>query len=560
MRESPLAKLTAGSALAFAVAVIAVYPLYIDRFSNLGVTKFAGVSTLFLLFMLFFIACLLIGAQLPKNRWSNARHDPGVIGLLAFVATSVLATICSLTPLSSLWGLGSYYGGLFLVLLTAMGYYFIRTFFRMEDFDFLSACIGVTVMIVTVLYVLNILNIDLIGAYGDTAVVERAQFFSTLGQKDFNAGYMSVALPILFYYFLAADGRRVTALRGIPAVFGTLALTVVDAEGLLLGVGTAFLILICHRNFTTKQLRRIAFLGATFFAWSWMMNAMRASVYTQGGTPMLGKLGEPQRAIPGIVICVAIWLVLWAVRRGKAELELWKGGRVLTAVLLAGTALIFMLRNLMPGFPSLGTLDNFFLFNDSWGTYRGVAWKSAWGVWADAPLWRKLFGYGPGMMHTAVKQWAGAAMTARMNTFYAAHNEYLEQLLTTGLAGLVGWLLFALAHLWRGRRFWGKPGAAPILLALCSYLAQATVSIRVSMIFPEVMLLFGMLGALGAPEPAAAEAETERARTKRKVKMELTIAREKKARCLYLTKAGAAAVAGMVLAAPLSHAVFALLF
>ena len=53
--------------------------------------------------------------------------------------------------------------------------------------------------------------------------------------------------------------------------------------------------------------------------------------------------------------------------------------------------------------------------------------------WLAQPVWRKLLGVGPGMMHTAVADWAGAGITDRMKTFYAAHNEYLELLLTTDL-------------------------------------------------------------------------------------------------------------------------------
>ena len=68
-----------------------------------------------------------------------------------------------------------------------------------------------------------------------------------------------------------------------------------------------------------------------------------------------------------------------------------------------------------------------------------------------APLWRKLVGYGPGMMHQAVEAWAGDAMTPRMATFYAAHNEYLEQLLSTGILGLAAWLAFVVSSLRRGQ-------------------------------------------------------------------------------------------------------------
>lgn len=76
------------------------------------------------------------------------------------------------------------------------------------------------------------------------------------------------------------------------------------------------------------------------------------------------------------------------------------------------------------------------------------------------------------MMHTAVAQWAGADITERMRTFYAAHNEYLELLLTTGVAGLAAWLWFVIAHLRKAAHNWLRPGVAPVTLALVSYLAM----------------------------------------------------------------------------------------
>ena len=199
---------------------------------------------------------------------------------------------------------------------------------------------------------------------------------------------------------------------------------------------------------------------------------------------------------------MVLMLVLFVLaRKGiAAQAPLYLPGRVITIAVLAVGALAFVLANAMPNLPLPESLHNLLVFNDDWGTYRGVAWRAAFGTWADGSLLRKIVGIGPGMMHTAVAAWAGDAMTARMATFYAAHNEYLEQLLTTGILGLAAWLLLVAAHLRRGERSWNTPGVAPVMLALCSYLAQAVVSIRVSMVFPLVMLLFGALAALTAPE------------------------------------------------------------
>lgn len=541
-QQQDLARLLASAATAMLVAVLCVFPLYIDKFSNLGLTKFSGGFTLILVFAAVLGACLLIGGKVPAGRF--AKKDPGVLWLGAFVLTGLVSTVASLSPVSSLWGLGGYYGGFSLVVITALAYLCIRAFGRAADVDFLFFGVGVTSSIVTVLYVLNIFNIDLIGAYRDTAVVERAQFFSTLGQKDFNAGFFAIVLPIVFYAWLTAKGRARNIAYGIPMVFGGLALAVVDAEALTLGVVVAAMVLVCHKNFDTRMVRRGALIGLSFFAWAAWMHHMRATVYTQGGRSLLSHFGDWQLAVPGMIFCAAVWALLyWRARRGKPERSLCTVGRVMTAVCVAAVVLLFLLANLWPGFPSLGKLDDYLVFNDDWGTYRGTGWRAAWGTWSSAPWWRLLLGYGPGSMHRAMVAWAGDALTDRMNTFYAAHNEYLEQLLTTGLLGLVAWVGFVAVHLRRGFRAWARPGVAPVLLALCSYLAQAVVSIRVSMLFPLVMVLFALLWVLGADAPKEPDPALP--------------ARAARLRYAQITLC---AVAGMAVSAPLSHMVLWFLF
>lgn len=541
-QQQDLARLLASAATAMLVAVLCVFPLYIDKFSNLGLTKYSGGFTLILVFAAVLGACLLIGGKVPAGRF--AKKDPGVLWLGAFVLTGLVSTVASLSPVSSLWGLGGYYGGFSLVVITALAYLCIRAFGRAADVDFLFFGVGVTSSIVTVLYVLNIFNIDLIGAYRDTAVVERAQFFSTLGQKDFNAGFFAIVLPIVFYAWLTAKGRARNIAYGIPMVFGGLALAVVDAEALTLGVVVAAMVLVCHKNFDTRMVRRGALIGLSFFAWAAWMHHMRATVYTQGGRSLLSHFGDWQLAVPGMIFCAAVWALLyWRARLGKPERSLCTVGRVMTAVCVAAVVLLFLLANLWPGFPSLGKLDDYLVFNDDWGTYRGTGWRAAWGTWSSAPWWRLLLGYGPGSMHRAMVAWAGDALTDRMNTFYAAHNEYLEQLLTTGLLGLVAWVGFVAGHLRRGFRAWARPGVAPVLLALCSYLAQAVVSIRVSMLFPLVMVLFALLWVLGADAPNEPDPALP--------------ARAARLRYAQITLC---AVAGMAVAAPLSHMVLWFLF
>ena len=489
MQAQQLRRMAERSAVAFLLAVLCVYPLYIDKFSNLGVVKFTGVATLSWAFCLWLGALAAIGAR-PRAGRLPWRTDHGLWALGAVVATSVVSTVTSLSPAMSLWGLGGYYGGCMMVLFTAVGYLAVRAFAPQKLLNGLTFCVGITTALVTVLYVLNIFNIDLIGTYADTAVVERAQFFSTLGQKNFCSGFMAFALPLVFYAFLVARGARHTVFYGVPAFFGGLALAVVDADGLALGIGAAVLVLLCQKIFTTCTLRRLMVIGMFFFADAGWMQYMRTHVYTQGGKPILAAFGHYAQL--GFTVCAVVWAVLFFALRSR-EIPLWKAGRVLAAIAVTLGVVLVALANFMPGFPSLGKLDDLLVFNDDWGTYRGTAWRISWSAWTAQPFWRKLLGVGPGMMHTAVAQWAGADITARMKTFYAAHNEYLELLLTSGVLGLAAWVWFVTAHLRKAAQNWLRPGVAPVTLALVSYLAHAAVSIRVSMIFPEIMLLFGLL-------------------------------------------------------------------
>lgn len=499
-----LRRLAERSAAVLLVAALCVFPLYIDKFSNLGVVKFTAICTLCWAFALWLGALAAVGARPLPGRlpW---RRDHALWALGAVVVSGVVSTALSLSPQASFWGLGGYYGGCMMVLFTAAVYLAARAFAPQKILNGLVFCLGITTALVTVLYVLNIFNIDLIGTYADTAVVERAQFFSTLGQKNFCSGFMAFALPLVFYAFLTARGVRHTVLYGIPAFFGGLALAVVDAEGLALGIGAAVLVLLCQKDFTTRTLRRVAVIGAFFFFNAGWMQYMRTHVYTQGGKPMLAALGHV--GWTGFFVCLAVWAVLYFGLRGR-EIPLYKAGRAVAGVMLLGAVVLALLANFWPGFPSLGRLDDVLIFNDDWGTYRGTAWRITAETWLAQPLWRKLFGVGPGMMHTAVAAWAGADITARMKTFYAAHNEYLELLLTTGVAGLAAWLWFVAVHLRKAAKNWLRPGVAPVTLALVSYLAHAVISIRVSMIFPEIMLLFALLQVFclppeeAQPEPA----------------------------------------------------------
>lgn len=109
-QSQQLRKLAAQSATAFLVAALCAFPLYIDKFSNLGVVKFTAVCTLCWAFALWLGALRAVGAAPQPGRlpW---RQDTALWALGAVTISGVVSTALSLSPEASFWGLGGYYGG-----------------------------------------------------------------------------------------------------------------------------------------------------------------------------------------------------------------------------------------------------------------------------------------------------------------------------------------------------------------------------------------------------------------------------------------------------------------
>ncbi len=494
---------TAAVTAAFSAAVLCVFPLYLHKFSDLGIVKFTAGMMLCVTGALCLAGCMAAGARPRPGRFADAGRDLTLWALVAFVLINSIAMAFSLDSDASFWGLRGYYGGMLLVEYTAIAYLAVRAFADTADIGPLLCGMGWTAAIITVMYALNMFDIDPLGAYEGTLPGYRVQFFSTLGQFDFVAGGLSVLLPPVWYGFITADDRRRALALAGPALMGMLALDIVNADGLLLGVGTAVLVCICSRGFCTRHLRRAMLLGAAFFAWAGGMDALRARFPVYSEAPLLAFLGR--WALPGCLVCLAVWVLLGRCR----DRDLHTAGRVLTAALAAAVVLGMVVANTWSGWPKT-PLDNLLVFGWQWGTWRGLIWSAVWGTWRGAPLWRQLLGFGPCMTWDAVALWvpgSGIDWPDMLTTFYAAHSEYLEQLLTTGAVGLAAWLAFAGAHLRRAWRYRQRPGVVPVTLALVSYLAQAVISIRVSMVFPLVMVLFGWLAALTAPAAATDPAD-----------------------------------------------------
>lgn len=158
-----------------------------------------------------------------------------------------------------------------------------------------------------------------------------------------------------------------------------------------------------------------------------------------------------------------------------------------------------------------GSLGNYLVFNDNWGTMRGYIWRKSLELYANFPLMHKLFGYGPdtfGIMTT--QTFMGDMVSATSQVFDTAHNEYLQYLLTIGPIGLVAYLVFLIGNfrkmaqcwIWENEKVSGLAGSEGLsarsicvigcMFAVICYCAQAMVNLNLPITAPVMWGVMSM--------------------------------------------------------------------
>ena len=133
---------------------------------------------------------------------------------------------------------------------------------------------------------------------------------------------------------------------------------------------------------------------------------------------------------------------------------------------------------------------NILIFNDQWGTYRGMNWRMAMSYWNnDATLFAKIFGYGPDTYYIiTMDRFFDFLYQNDYGYFDSVHNEYLEYMLTVGIAGLIAYLAFLYTSA-KSMLCSKECGAKMIAVGVIAYAVQAIVNIAIAIISPVLMVL-----------------------------------------------------------------------
>ena len=190
-----------------------------------------------------------------------------------------------------------------------------------------------------------------------------------------------------------------------------------------------------------------------------------------------------------LAVCAMITALLYFADGKKPCVKLPKAVPFVLGALFGLAALsglgIFLWFSVIDKETELGEMEKLLRMNDAWGTHRGIMWLRSFDIFAAANPWQKLFGTGPDTFYFAFEPYFGQLQEYGNSSTDAAHNEYINYLITIGIAGLGSYLAFVGGALVRGfRSAKNNPAVLCCAAAVVAYLAQATVNIALPISTP----------------------------------------------------------------------------
>lgn len=426
----------------------------------------------------------LFSALKPKN-WKKTFH-PADAAVILFWAASVISTFQSEYFYESFWGNEGRYSGLFLMTLYVVMYFVVSRFWKGKAFmmqAFLAAGLIVCGIGITDYFRLDILNFR--------AHINPDQsdiFTSTLGNINTYTAYVALVMAASAAMFATAKGWLKTCWYYLCLVVSFFAIILGCSDNAYLALGAMFallpLLIFRNRQGIVRYLVILATFATVIQCIDYINQAYADIVIG------LDSLFKILVNLPGLLVivillwCLAVGVALYFKKQEKKDVAALLAGRWNAAseeqtvsgnqnrkakrkfslvqiwlglIVLGVLAVVLMLidANALGHGERYGSLGNYLVFNDNWGTMRGYIWRKSLELYANFPLMHKLFGYGPdtfGIMTT--QTFMGDMISATSQVFDTAHNEYLQYLLTIGPIGLVAYLVFIIGNCRKMAKYW----------------------------------------------------------------------------------------------------------
>lgn len=462
-------------------------------------------------------AARLFSALLPRN-WKTTFHLADA-AVLIFWLVAAIATLQSEYLYEAFWGNEGRYSGLFLITLYVIFYFVVSRFWVLKGW-ILEAFL-ISGMIMCYIGITDYFQMDILHFRMRIKPEQSTIFTSTVGNINTYTAYVALLMGLAAAMFATAKTFFKSLWYYICLIVTFFAIIMGCSDNAYLAIGALFAFLPFALFRSRKGVCRYLVILASFFTVIQCIDYINQAFADRviGLDSLFQVLVNFGGLMPVVVILWVIALTLWifwcrypgkaakntgdmGLDRNHGSLSANKGGdelgkRLLYAwlciIAIGVLAVCFALfdANVLGNGERYGSLGNYLVFNDQWGTNRGYIWRKSMEIYQDFPVMHKIFGFGPdtfGILTT--ENFKMEMVDATGQIFDSAHNEYLQFLVTVGPIGLIAYLAFlagGAVRLLKNRM--RNPYIVGCLFAVICYDFQALVNLNLPIATPMMWLL-----------------------------------------------------------------------
>lgn len=417
-------------------------------------------------FWLYVVLTLIVGASLGiillcqkiSGSSNSVYKDPFKlnltdIGILAFLGATLISAIGAIiaaeNPAQAFEKLllGSYGRnmGLLMILVMTICYFCVSRFFYYTKYVIYLMFIGMTVM--SFVAIVNFYHIDILGIFAKYQTNENVQinFTSTIGNKNYLSAMITVALPFSVGLAVATKDKVLKILAYVSTGLQFMGLLVATSDGGFLGCFAAFAVMLVILSKDMEKLSKFFFCLFIMMASAkllWLFDLLM-NKNNKGYTSFSEIFVYNNFVFALIPLFLGLAIICHFMKNKGIEKLAFIGSFALVAVGVLAFAMMFIYYSAINTEARLTGFSRFFRFDESWGTHRGYFWIKSFELMGDYNFFKVLFGSGPDTFYNEFAVYFDELLTRfGDSSTNAAHNVYINYLVTVGLTGIASYLLF----------------------------------------------------------------------------------------------------------------------
>lgn len=501
---------------------------YIPMLAMLGILLILGL----IMMLIDFKECggehtiQLFSGLKPKN-WKNTFCIADA-AVLIFWVIALISTLQSDYLYESFWGNEGRYSGLFLLTIYVVVYFVVSRFWKVQGW--ILQLFLISGMIMCYIGITDYFQLDILDFRGKIKPEQSTIFTSTVGNINTYTAYVAIIMGFAAALFTQEEKRFKMIWYYLCMTVSFFAIIMGCSENAYLAVGAMFaflpFVVLKSRRGILRYLVMISTFVTVIQCIDWLNQAFADMVI---GLDSLFRIISNFKGLFPMTILLWVITVCWYWFMVKKNVKIQKmqkaqnmqtaqagsdepvkgvqvqdlqdefeAGKLLRRIwgglLIAGAvALLFMLYDANAGGNGAryGSLAEYLVFDNSWGTNRGYIWKASFRMYENLKPIHKIFGFGPdtfGIMTT--DKIMAEMIDATGQIFDNAHNAYIQYFVTIGPIGALAYIVFLISGIGRTVKMRVRnPYALGCALAVLCYACQAIVNLDLPIATPMMWML-----------------------------------------------------------------------